>query len=50
MGKKETGRDRNMQLYNLKEDRSQQNNLADKNPKIVAAMIRELEIIKKNNE
>ena len=39
-----------MQLYNLKEDRSQQNNLADKNPEKVAAMIRELEIIKNNNK
>lgn len=48
--KNETGRDRNMQLYNLKEDRSQQNNLADKNPEKVAAMIRELEIIKNNNK
>jgi len=31
----ETGRDLNMQLYNLKEDRSQQNNLAEKYPEMV---------------
>jgi hypothetical protein len=37
-------------LYDLKEDRSQQNNLADKNPAIVATMMRELEIIKKMNK
>jgi len=43
----ETGRDLNMQLYNLKEDRSQQNNLAEKHPEMVAKMLAEIEVIKK---
>ncbi|PCI35968.1 MAG: arylsulfatase [Flavobacteriaceae bacterium] len=43
----ETGKDLSMQLYNLKEDRNQQHNLAEKNPKMVEKMLHEIEIIKK---
>ena len=41
----ETGKDKNIQLYNLKEDRSQQNNLAEKHPDMVAIMLKEIETI-----
>ncbi|WP_034046067.1 sulfatase family protein [Wocania ichthyoenteri] len=42
----ETGNDLNNQLYNLKEDRSQQQNLATQNPEMVQSMLQEIEIIK----
>ena len=42
----ETGRDLNVQLYNLKEDRAQQNNLAEKYPEIVKELEQEIEKIK----
>ncbi|MDY7395805.1 arylsulfatase [Aureibaculum sp. 2210JD6-5] len=42
----ETGNDLNNQLYNLKEDRGQQNNLAAKHPEMVQSMLCEIEIIK----
>ena len=42
----ETGRDLNMQLYNLKEDRNQQQNLAEKHPDMVTEMLKEIEVIK----
>ena len=41
----ETGRDLNIQLYNLIEDRSQKNNLAEKHPEMVATMLKEIEAI-----
>ena len=44
--KNETGRDQNIQLYNLKEDRSQQNNLAAQHQKMVQDMLTEIENIK----
>lgn len=42
----ETGRDSITQLYNLKNDRSQQNNLAIQFPEIVESMFNEIELIK----
>lgn len=44
----ETGRDLNMQLYNLKEDKNQQINLADKHPETVQNMLKEIKAIKNN--
>ncbi|WP_245795512.1 sulfatase family protein [Arenibacter nanhaiticus] len=41
----ETGNDINVQLYNLKEDRGQQNNIADQHPELVNKMLNEIEII-----
>ncbi|GAG77077.1 unnamed protein product, partial [marine sediment metagenome] len=43
--KNETGKDGNIQLYNLKEDRSQQKNLAEEHPEIVATLLKEIETI-----
>ncbi|MDT0552691.1 sulfatase family protein [Urechidicola vernalis] len=42
----ETGRNKNVQLYNLKTDRNQQNNIAKDNPEMVEAMLAEIESIK----
>ncbi|GGW35837.1 sulfatase family protein [Arenibacter certesii] len=42
----ETGNDLNVQLYNVKEDRGQQVNIADKHPEMVSEMLNEIEIIK----
>ncbi|MDO5981452.1 sulfatase family protein [Flavivirga spongiicola] len=42
----ETGRDTLMQLYNLKEDKSQQHNLASQYPEIVEKMTQEIESIR----
>jgi arylsulfatase A-like enzyme len=42
----ETGRDTLMQLYNLKEDRAQRNNIAKENPEIVEELLKEIETIK----
>ncbi len=44
--KNETGRDLNMQLYNLKEDRGQQNNIAAEHPEMVREMLEEIEAIR----
>ncbi|NKI27541.1 arylsulfatase [Arenibacter sp. 6A1] len=41
----ETGNDLNVQLYNVKEDRGQQNNIADQHPEMVSKMLDEIEII-----
>lgn len=41
----ETGRDSIIQLYNLKKDKGQQNNLAEKQPETVDAMLKEIETI-----
>jgi len=41
----ETGKDQNIQLYNLKEDRTQQNNLANKNPTMVDELLLEIKAI-----
>ncbi|OIQ39434.1 MAG: arylsulfatase [Bacteroidetes bacterium MedPE-SWsnd-G1] len=42
----ETGRNQTMQLYNLKTDRIQQNNIAKDNPEMVETMLAEIESIK----
>ena len=42
----ETGNNLNVQLYNVKEDRGQQVNIADKHPEMVSEMLNEIEIIK----
>ena len=42
----ETGRDKEIQLYNLKKDRSQQNNIAELHPEMVAEMLAEIQTIK----
>ncbi len=42
----ETGRNQNIQLYNLKEDKSQQHNLATQNPEMVKTMLQDIESIK----
>jgi arylsulfatase A-like enzyme len=44
----ETGRDKNIQLYNLKEDRKQEHNLASEKAEMVEEMLQEIELIKKN--
>jgi len=44
----ESGRDQEIQLYNLKEDKSQQNNLAKEHPEMVEEMMKEIEMIKEN--
>lgn len=44
----ETGRDKNIQLYNLKEDRKQEHNLALEKAEMVEEMLQEIELIKKN--
>jgi arylsulfatase A-like enzyme len=44
----ETGRDKNIQLYNLKEDRKQEHNLASEKAEMVEEMLKEIELIKKN--
>ena len=44
----ETGRDKEVQLYNLKEDRAQQYNLVSEYPEIVKAMLSEIDSIRKN--
>lgn len=42
----ETGRDSIMQLYNLKEDRGQQHNIAEQHPEIVNELLQEIESIR----
>jgi len=42
----ETGRDKDIQLFNLKEDRAQTTNLAEKNPAKVTEMLKDIEVIK----
>lgn len=41
----ETGKDLNIQLYNLKEDRSQQHNIAEQNKEMVNEMLAEIKVI-----
>jgi arylsulfatase A-like enzyme len=41
----ETGRDLNMLLYNIKEDKNQQKNLAEKHPEMITTMLKEIETI-----
>lgn len=43
----ETGNDSIVQLYNVKEDRGQQVNIADQHPDLVREMLNEIEVIKK---
>ena len=42
----ETGRDTILQLYNLREDKEQQHNLAEDKPEIVEQLLKEIEAIK----
>jgi len=46
--KNETGRNKAIQLYNLKEDKSQQHNLASQYPEMVKEMLQEIAEIKNN--
>ena len=41
----ETGKNLNIQLYNLKEDTSQLHNLVENHPQMVKTMLKEIEII-----